>query len=55
MITLDDFRIRKTMRGYTVWQRIGSGWERLTDVYGSRADARAAIHRFCASPERIAP
>ena len=52
-MTPDDFRIRNTMRGYTVWQRIGSGWELLTDEYATRAEARAAIEGFCTAGEAL--
>lgn len=44
--TPDDFRIRKTPAGYRLWQRVGSGWEALSEVYGSRADARTAVNRI---------
>ena len=42
-MTRDDFRIRKTRDGFRVWQRVGSGWERLSDVYPTPEDARAWI------------
>ena len=42
----DDFRIRKVPSGYKIWQRVGSGWEALADVYGTRAQAREAVLRF---------
>ena len=46
-MSADDFRIRKVpTTGYRVWQRVGTSWEALADVYPSRADARAAIQRW---------
>jgi hypothetical protein len=38
-----DFRIRTTTRGYTISQRVGGGWERLADIYPTRAAAQAFI------------
>lgn len=32
----DDFRIRETAAGFRIWQRVGSGWEPLADVYATR-------------------
>ena len=43
MITAEDFRVRATPRGFTVWQRVGSGWERLADLHPSREAAREFI------------
>ena len=42
-ITRDDFRIRRTPAGYTISQRIGSGWQRLADTHPTRDSARAFI------------
>jgi hypothetical protein len=44
----EDFRTRKVPGGYRIWQRIGSGWEPLSDIYPTRADARAAVQRWLA-------
>jgi hypothetical protein len=46
----EDFRVRCVPAGFAVWQRIGSGWERLADVYDTRTDARAAVKRWCGTP-----
>ena len=35
----EDFRLRKVPAGYRVAQRVGSGWELLSDVYESREAA----------------
>lgn len=43
-----DFRIRRTGTRYAVWQRIGSGWERLSDTHPTRADAQAFIRQVTA-------
>jgi len=41
----EDFRLRKVPAGWRVAQRVGGGWELLSDVYESRADAQAFIGR----------
>lgn len=38
-----DFRLRKVPTGYKVAQRIGSGWELLSEVYQSRREALVFI------------
>ena len=43
MITVADFRIRRTTRGFIISQRVGNGWERLADVHPSRDAAREFI------------
>ena len=45
MITAADFRIRKTTRGFIISQRVGSGWERLSDAHPTREAARQFINR----------
>ncbi len=44
-----DFRVRKMPERdcYVVWQRVGEGWDRLSDWYPTRAQARAAVDQFC--------
>jgi len=49
MTSTDDFRIRKTGRGYTIHQRVGNGWERLSDVHPTRAAAAAQFIHAAAS------
>ncbi|MDA0251503.1 MAG: hypothetical protein O2892_17265 [Actinomycetota bacterium] len=41
----EDFRLRKVPAGWRIAQRVGSGWELLSDVYQSRADANLFIAR----------
>lgn len=41
----EDFRLRKVPAGWRVAQRVGGGWELLSDVYESRADANLFIAR----------
>lgn len=41
----EDFRLRKVPSGYKVSQRVGSGWELLSDVYATRQDAVAFISK----------
>lgn len=36
---MSDFRVRKTGSVFYVWQRIGSGWERMSYPHASRSDA----------------
>ena len=43
MITVADFRIRRTTRGFIISQRVGSGWERLADLHPTREAAREFI------------
>jgi len=38
-----DFRLRKVPNGYRVSQRVGSGWELLSTVYPTKADAVSYI------------
>jgi len=42
-LTRADFRIRKVPSGYKVWQRVGTGWEALCDVYETRPEAGTAV------------
>ena len=42
-MTRDDFKIRKTGSVFYIWQRIGSGFERLSDPHPDRAAANAWI------------
>lgn len=41
-----DFRVRKTPHGYRITQRIGNGWETLTDTHPTRADAIKQIQEY---------
>jgi hypothetical protein len=44
MLTRQDLRLRKVPTGYKVAQRVGSGWELLSNVYETRRDAVAFIN-----------
>ena len=46
MTMSDEYRIRKTGSVFYVWQRIGSGWQRLSDPYASRGEALDAIRTY---------
>ena len=41
-----DYRIRKTGSVFYVWQRIGSGWQRLCYPYASRGEALDAVRTY---------
>jgi hypothetical protein len=43
MMTANDFRIRRAPKGFRVFQRVGSGWEAMSDIHPTRAEARAWI------------
>jgi hypothetical protein len=46
-----DFRLRSTTRGYAIAQRVGGGWELLSDRYPTTVAALAAIRGWL-RPER---
>lgn len=46
MLIRSDFRLRKVPAGYKVAQRVGSGWELLSDVYPTKSDALRFIGRL---------
>jgi hypothetical protein len=52
VVIREDFRIRKTPRGYRVFQRIGSGWEALADIHPTREQARIAVKLLLDAGER---
>lgn len=43
-ITREDFRLRKSGDRYRIYQRIGSGWEPLSDTFATRQDALGWIN-----------
>lgn len=50
VVTRDDFKVRKSGTKYKLFQRIGSGWEPLSEMFTSAPDAwayaDAAVARF---------
>ena len=46
MTMSDEYRVRKTGSVFYVWQRIGSGWQRLCYPYASRGEALDAVRTY---------